>query len=175
MAKIILPSLFAHLSGTVRDTRYYRINKIDYVASYTPYHLSQFSIQQRNQQKAFSLVRSEYQYLKTNYPIEYQSWLEEAKDLERKLGRTVTVVQLFNAFFLSKYQSELGKDVEPKTLTGRGGFGTCSFGTGRYGGITICQALHYKDRFMRIWLGFDQRLGYGIQTFGTQRYGTHRS
>ncbi len=174
MAKIILPSIFSNLSGTVKDTRYYRINKIDYAASYTPYKLSSFSIQQRNQQKAFSIAVSEYQYLKTNYPIEYQSWLEEAKILEQKLGRTVTVYQLYNAFFLTKYQSELGNDVEPKTLTGRGGFGTCSFGTGGYGAMTTCQTLHYSDRFMRKWLGFDQRLGYGVQTFGTGRYGTHR-
>ncbi len=174
MAKIILSSIFSNLSGTIKDTRYYRIGKIDYVASYTPYKLSSFSIQQRNQQKAFFIVVSEYQYLKTNHPVEYKSWLEEAKILEQKLGRTVTVFQLYTAFFLMKYQSELGKDVEPRILTGRGGFGTCSFGTGKYGAITTCQAIHYSDRFMRTWLGFDQRLGYGVQSFGTGRFGTHR-
>ena len=153
MAKIILPSIFDNFSGTVKDVRYYIRNGYHCAASYTPYKRINNSIKQKNQQKAFSIIISDYNYLKNNYPNEYKSWLEESKVLEFKLQRTVTIVQLYTAFFLTKYQSELGQDVEPIILTGKGGFGSCKYGVGNYGVVTNCNYYHYKDRFLRRWLG----------------------
>ncbi|MDH4127638.1 MAG: hypothetical protein OEV44_02710 [Spirochaetota bacterium] len=154
MAKIILPAAFDHLSGTIKDVRYFRRNSYHCVANYKPYKQTIHSIKQKNQQKAFSIIISDFKYLKSNYPDEYKSWLEEAKVLEFKLQRTVTVVQLYTSFFLTKYQSELGQDVEPKILTGKGGFGTCNYGLGKFGVVTNCRYYHFKDRFLRKWLGF---------------------
>lgn len=174
MAKIILPAIFNQLSGTVKDTRYYHYKHNDCVASYKPYQITDFSIKQLNQQKAFSILLSDYQNLKNNHPVEYQSWLDEAKVFESKLQRTVTVVQLYTAFFLVKYQAELGQDVEPTILTGKGGFGTCGYGAGKFGVVSSCTSYHYQDRFIRKWLGYNRK-GFGYLNYGTGTFGTVRN
>ncbi|MDH4127639.1 MAG: hypothetical protein OEV44_02715 [Spirochaetota bacterium] len=92
---------------------------------------SELSIVQANIILAFQIVTQKFNALKLD-AVAYQTWVTEAAVQEALLLRTVTAIQLFRSFYLTKYVSTLGVFVQPIDL---------SNGT----------SLSYVDRDSRVW------------------------
>ncbi|MDH5682755.1 MAG: hypothetical protein OEZ36_14280 [Spirochaetota bacterium] len=175
MARVILPAIFDSFSGTIADSRYYMLGSTQCVASYSARPAYTPSIKQDNIRKAWIIASGDFQVLKGFHQAELDSWVVEARRLESSLGRTVTAYQLYMAYFMAKYVSELSVDVEPRILSGgQGGFGLCRFGTGTYGISRPCQLYHFDNRSLREWLPIDRRPGYGRKSYGIGTFGTGR-
>ncbi len=73
------------------------------------------SIRQDNLNKAFKILTFKFRELKES-PSAYESWKVEASILQERFNRHLNAYQLFISYYMTKYTSTLGIDVQPNNL-----------------------------------------------------------
>ncbi len=122
--KLQLNPIFETLSGKLKNlvfvskklvTKDNKTNENVYIRSY-PKKRQKTSILQDNLNIALKIIVQNFKDLKSDETA-YQTWKDQAKQMEEELDRSLTAYLLFSTYYLTKYTHTLGSEVLPKDLS----------------------------------------------------------